>query len=382
MKKKIVVAMVQNKGLYIHIPFCESMCSYCDFSKFYYNSSIVNKYLNSLEKEIKENYKDEEITSIYIGGGTPSSLSINELKKLFSILRTIKKADNIEFTFECNPENMSIDKIKLLKNNGVNRVSIGVQSFDNHILKLLNRNHSKDDVFKLVDNLKQNGIFNINIDLIFGIKNQTIDSIRNDLDHFIKLAIPHISYYSLILEEHTKLYIDKYDEIDDDTCALQYEFVCNYLKSHNYSHYEISNFAKVGYESKHNLVYWNNEHYYGFGCGAHGFINNIRYENTRSITKYNNGNYVLDKHELDVKEDIENQIMLNLRTKYGINKSKFYDKYNKDLTDLFDFRQMIEKGLIVDSGDSFSIPEKYFFISNQIILDIIMGGEDNDRNDR
>ncbi len=380
MKKKIVVAMDQNNAIYIHIPFCDSICSYCDFSKIYYNSIVVDKYLISLEKEIIENYKDEEITSIYIGGGTPSSLSINQLEKLFSILKPIRKSENIEFTFECNPENMTIDKVKLLKENGINRVSIGVQSFNDNILKFLNRKHTKRDVVDLVNTLKNIGINNINIDLIFGVNKQTIDVIEKDLECFTELDIPHISYYSLILEEHTKLYIDGYEEIDDDVCASQYEFICNYLKKHNYSHYEISNFSKKGYESKHNLVYWNNQNYYGFGCGAHGFINNIRYENTRSITKYNNGDYILDKHELDVSEDIENYIMLNLRTKYGINKSEFYNKYNKELTGIFDFNPMIKKRLIVDTGDSFAIPERYFFISNQIILDLIMDGEDDDRN--
>ena len=369
------------KAIYIHIPFCDSLCSYCDFSKFYYNSNLVDNYLTSLEKEIKQNYKNEIIKSIYIGGGTPSSLSIKQLEKLFSIINIIKKDSDLEFTFECNPENMTIDKIKLLKDNGINRVSIGVQSFNGNILKLLNRKHTKDDATALINNLKSVGINNINIDLIFGINNQSIEEIRKDLEYFIKLDIPHLSYYSLILEEHTKLYIDKYEEIDDDTCASQYEYICDYLKEHNYSHYEISNFSKHGYESKHNLVYWNNENYYGFGCGAHGFVNDIRYENTRGITKYNGGNYILDKHKLEINEDMENHIMLNLRTKYGINKSKFYNKYKKDITEIFDFKSLIDNGLIVDSGNSYVIPEKYFFISNQIILDIL-DGENDDRYNR
>lgn len=367
------------KSVYIHIPFCDSLCSYCDFCKFYYEDTLIDKYLTSLEKEIKNTYKNEIIETIYVGGGTPSSLSVNQLKKLFKIISLIKKSSNLEFTFECNPENMTLDKIKLLKENGINRVSIGVQSFNEDILKFLNRKHNKDDVFNLIGNLKDAGINNINIDLIFGINNQGIKDIKNDLEKFIELDIPHISYYSLILEEHTKLYIDKYEEIDDDSCALQYEFICNYLKQHNYSHYEISNFSKQGYESKHNLVYWNNENYYGFGCGAHGFKNNIRYENTRSITKYINGEFILDKHELDINEDIENDIMLNLRTKYGINKKKFYDKYNVKITEIFDFNTLIDKNLIQDTGNNLVIPEKYFFVSNQIILDIL-DGEVHDRN--
>ena len=366
-------------ALYIHIPFCDSICSYCDFCKFYYDESLIDRYLTSLEKEIKSKYKNEIIKTIYIGGGTPSSLSIKQLKKLFSITKLIHFDNNLEFTFECNPENMSLDKIKILKENGVNRVSIGVQSFDDNILKLLNRKHNKDDVVSLINNLKNIGINNINIDLIFGINNQSLDDIKKDLEEFIKLDIPHVSYYSLILEEHTKLYIDKYSEIDDDECAAQYDFICEYLRQHNYSHYEISNFSKEGYESKHNLVYWNNENYYGFGCGAHGFKNNIRYENTRSITKYINGEFILDEHELNINEDIENYIMLNLRTKYGVNKNKFYDRYKTKITEIYDFETLIKKNLIQDTGDSLVIQEKYFFVSNQIILDIL-DGEVHDRN--
>jgi len=368
------------KAVYIHIPFCDSICSYCDFSKFYYNKTIVDNYLQSLEYEINKIYKNDVISSIYIGGGTPSSLTIEQLKKLFSILEKIKKSDSIEYTFECNPENMTIEKIKLLKDRGINRVSIGVQSFNDNILKLLNRKHNKKDVIELVKNLKFYGINNINIDMIFGINNQSINDIKNDLDEFVKLDIPHISYYSLILEKNTQLYISKYKEINDDDCASQYEFICDYLKQHDYSHYEISNFSTKNYESKHNLVYWNNENYYGFGCGAHGYINNIRYENTRSITKYINKNYMLNKYIVDEKEDIENQIMLNLRTSEGINKEKFRNKFKKNITDIYNFDFLIKNGLIIDNVDNIIIPEKYFFISNQIIIDTLMSGDESDRN--
>lgn len=368
------------KSIYIHIPFCDSICTYCDFSKFYYNENIVNEYLNSLEQEIKNKYKGEYISTIYIGGGTPSSLNIEQLKKLFSIIEIIRKNSDVEFTFECNPESMTIDKIKLLKQNGINRISIGVQSFNDKTLKFLNRKHTKRDVVNLINNLKKVGINNINIDLIFGINNQTIEDINNDLQTFINLDIPHVSYYSLILEEHTKLYTDKYIEIDDDMCAFQYDYICKYLKEHNYIHYEISNFSKEEYQSKHNLVYWNNENYYGFGCGAHGFIGNTRYENTRSITKYNSGNYMLNKYKLDIKEDMENQIMLNLRTKYGVNKKNFLKKYKTKINNIFNFDKMIDKGLIKDDNGGYSIPEKYFFTSNQIIIDLLMDGETHDKN--
>jgi len=281
------------KSIYIHIPFCNNICSYCDFNKVFYNKESVSNYLKQLKLEIHNNYKNEKIKTIYIGGGTPSSLSYTELKGLLNITDIFNKTYDCEFTIECNPENMDSQKIGLLKKHGVNRVSIGVQSFNDNILRLLNRNHTKEQVFSLIQNLKSSGIYNINIDLIFGIKGQSLDDIKNDLTEFLKLDIPHLSYYSLILEEHTKLYIDNYQEIDDDIIASQYDFICEYLKKSGYNHYEISNFSKTGYSSTHNLTYWNNEHYYGFGCGAHGYIDDVRYENTRSITKYIDGKYRL-----------------------------------------------------------------------------------------
>ena len=219
------------KSVYIHIPFCNSICSYCDFSKVFYNKKIVKKYLEQLKKEIKKYYNNELVKTIYIGGGTPSSLSYEELNELLKITDIFKKVNDCEFTIECNPENMDDTKIDLITKYGVNRVSIGVQSFNENILKILNRNHNREQVFLLIKNLKESGINNINIDLIFGVQNQSLENIKNDLDKFLMLEIPHISYYSLILEEHTKLYVDNYKEVDDDIVAEHYDFICDYLRN-------------------------------------------------------------------------------------------------------------------------------------------------------
>ena len=366
-------------SIYIHIPFCNNICSYCDFNKVFYNKKLISNYLEQLRLEIQKNYKNEKVKTIYIGGGTPSSLSYTELNELLNITNIFNKSDDCEITIECNPENMDSQKISLLKKNGVNRVSIGVQSFNWNVLKLLNRNHTKEQVFSLIQNLKNIGINNINIDLMFGVREQSLDDIRNDLAEFLKLDIPHLSYYSLILEEHTKLYIDNYQEIDDDIIASQYDFICEYLKNNGYNHYEISNFSKPGYSSMHNLTYWNNEYYYGFGCGAHGYIDDIRYENTRSITKYIDGKYRLFENKISLKENMENEIMLGFRKLDGINKGLFYNKFNKQIDEVFKFNVLIEKGLIKEVDNKLFIPEKHLFISNAILTQLLMDGDLNDR---
>lgn len=361
------------KSVYIHIPFCNNICSYCDFSKMFYYKNNVSKYLDSLETEIINNYKNNNVKSIYIGGGTPSCLSYKELNRLLNIINIFKKSNSCEFTIEWNPEDNDIKKIELLKKYGVNRISIGVQSFNKKILKILNRNHTKKNVSNLINNFKKNGINNINIDLMFGINKQNIFDIKKDLKKFIKLNITHISYYSLILEKNTKLYIDNYAELDDDKQAKQYEYICKFLKKHKYKHYEISNFSKEIYESIHNLTYWNNEEYYGFGLGAHGYINGYRYENTRSINKYISGSYILNKYKVSNKENIENEVILGLRKLEGINTLKFKNKFNCNFFEKFNCNNLLEQKMLIKEDNRVFIPEDKIFISNDILINFIDG---------
>ncbi len=279
-------------SVYIHIPFCDKICSYCDFIKVFYNEKYIEEYLLALEEEINNNYNGEKIETIYIGGGTPTSLKISELKKLFNILKIFKLNDNYEFTVECNIESLTKEKLDLLKKNNVNRLSIGIQTFNEKNLKYLNRFHTKEEVFAKIKYAKDIGFNNINIDLIYALKNETLDDLKKDIDLFLELDINHISTYSLIIEPHTKLYIYNENNIDDDLDYEMYKYICKKLKENNFIHYEISNFSKRGFESKHNLTYWNNLQYYGFGLGASGFINNIRYTNTKNMNKYLNKKFI------------------------------------------------------------------------------------------
>ena len=361
------------KAVYIHIPFCKTICTYCDFCKIFYNKKFVLNYLDKLEEEIKLSYKGEVISTLYIGGGTPSCLSLSELEKLFSIINIFNKSKDIEFTIECNIESLDIDKIKLFKKNGVNRVSIGVQSLNYNNIKFLGRHHTKDMVINVINSLKKEGISNINIDLIYALKGQTILSLKEDLDEYLKLGITHISTYSLMIEPNTKLYINNVKPINEELDSDMYKFICSYLKEHSFKHYEISNFSLEGFESKHNLTYWNNEEYYGFGVGASGYISNIRYDNTKSITKYLNGIYLDNKVILNKNMTIENEFILGFRKIKGINKNKFKFKYNKEICDIIEIKNLLKLGKLEENNEYVFIPEKYLYISNSILVDLVGG---------
>lgn len=351
-----------TKSIYIHIPFCKNICTYCDFCKMYYNNEWVEKYLWALEQEIKKNYKNDLIKTIYVGGGTPSCLTKKQLLKLFSILNKIKLSKNYEFTFECNLEDISEYLIKVLYENKVNRLSIGIQTFNKKYLDLMNRRNT--DIDKKISICKKY-ISNINIDLIYGIENQTIEELKYDLDSFIKLDVPHISLYCLILEEHTILKNNNYKELNNDIQRDMYDLIRSTLRKKGYIHYEISNFSKPGFFSKHNLTYWNNNEYYGFGLGASGFIDNIRYTNTRNINSYLKSNYRCEEEVLSKQENMENEMILGLRKINGVSKKKFYDKYQKRIEDVFNVSKLNS------NSKYFYISKKYLFVENSILVDFI-----------
>ena len=361
--------MSNIKSAYIHIPFCKSICSYCDFSKMYYNSNFVNSYLNALSNEIKEDYKGEMLDTIYIGGGTPSTLNIDELKRLFLITNTLNLSDNYEFTIECNIEDVNKEKLELFKNNKVNRISIGVQSFNNKILKYLNRKYDSEIILKKI-NLAKKYFDNINIDLIYAVNNETIDDLKKDLKMFLSINIPHISCYSLIIEKNTILYNKNEEYISEDLDRLMYDTIEKTLSS-NYCHYEISNYAKKGFESKHNLCYWNNKEYYGFGLSAASYIENKRINNTRNLKKYIEFNRD-KKEEILTKEDkIRYELILGFRKIKGINKKEFYNKYNIDIHDLYNINELLKKGYLNEDDEYIFILKEYIYVSNDILINFI-----------
>lgn len=359
------------KSAYIHIPFCKSICSYCDFCKMNYQKEWIEVYLDVLKEEIEEKYADEYLDTIYIGGGTPSCLSKEELNKLFDIIKIFNLNEEYEFTFECNVNDITEELLNILKENQVNRLSIGVESFNNNNLKLIERKHTFEDALTKINLVKNYGFNNINVDLIYALPEETLSTVKKDINQLLKLDIPHISTYSLIIEEHTKLKIKGIKEIDQDLDAKMYEYIVKKLTNNNYNHYEISNFAKKGYESRHNLTYWNNEYYYGFGLGAHGYVHGVRYENTRSFHDYLNGNYILEENILSKQQIMENELMLGLRKTKGINLNEFFNKYDINLQDVFDIKPLLKtKYLIYKNGNIFVNPSK-LYVMNEILLKLI-----------
>ena len=356
-------------SIYIHIPFCSSICTYCDFCKMYYNKKFIEEYLITLEKEIKERYQGEKVRTIFIGGGTPTSLDNSELTKLLEITKSFNTEDNIEFTIESNVESLTEEKLQIMKNYGVNRLSIGVQSFNKDILKILGRNHTKEDIYNKI-NLAKQYFDNINIDLIYAVTND-INIVKEDLKEFLKLGITHISTYSLIIEDKTILKINNHQNIDEDIDYEMYKLIENTLEVNNYIHYEVSNYAKKDCVSKHNLVYWNNEEYYGFGLGSTSYINNIRRTNTKNLTKYLSGNYIDEEEYESVETRMENEIMLGLRKLEGVNLDTFKEKYNISLEDKYNIEKLLQEKYLIKENNYLKINKEYIYISNEILLKIL-----------
>ena len=352
---------------YIHVPFCENICSYCDFCKMFYNENIVDNYLEQLEKEIRTLYKGEELKTIYIGGGTPSCLSVKQLEKLFEIINLFKKSNNVEFTVECNFSNTTIEKLELFKKYGINRISFGLETTNSKQLKFLEREENSEKTKEIISLCKKLGFDNINVDLMYALPGETIDDLKCDLDFIKSLDIEHVSCYSLIVEDHTKLGIKNTENIDGELDYQMYLEICKFMSDNGFNHYEISNYSKKGYESKHNLVYWNNDKYYGFGLGASGYIDNRRTTNTRSISNYLKGKYLLEEEILEKDDLIYYEIILNLRKSSGIDLEKLYSLYNVKL----DYTELVNLGLLKLDENKLYIPEDKWYISNEIIIRLL-----------
>lgn len=356
-------------SLYIHIPFCKTICSYCDFPKIIAKDELKSKYIENIVNEINNlKIKKDEIYTIYIGGGTPNSISINLLKNLFEALEKYLYCSK-ENTIELNPELINDELIKLLVDYNFNRVSIGVESTVDSVIKTLNRHHNKQMVIDKINKLKLAGINNINLDFMFGIDKTTLDDIKTDLDFIKQMDVTHISYYSLILEENTVLMHlykqNKFKPLDEDLCADMYEYICKYLKSIGFNHYEISNFSKPGFESKHNLVYWECKEYIGIGCGASSYYDDYRIDNERILLRYLKNNEV-NKEYIDLQERKREFFLLGLRKLSGVKISDYIVKFNSNPLADFDFSELIKNGLIKVSNDTIYIPEDKILLANLV----------------
>lgn len=359
------------ESAYVHIPFCKSICSYCDFCKVLYNGPWITKYLNALLLEINNRYDGDKIKTLYIGGGTPSALGIKDIKYLFQILNKMDLSSLEELTFECNLNDINEELLMCLKEHRVNRLSIGIESFNDEKLKFMERYHTYDDAENKISLARSMGFDNINIDLIYGIPGETTKDLIKDLELFLKLKPDHISTYSLIIDDNTKIGISKIDPISEELDASMYEYICDILKKEGFDHYEVSNFAKNGKISKHNLKCWNNEEYYGFGCGAAGYIHGVRYENTKSLTSYLKGKTTLKEEVLSKEDKMYNEAMLGFRKMKGINLEEFYNKYHINFQEAFDIKQVLRDNELIYKDGYIFINPKYIYVMNEILIKII-----------
>lgn len=361
------------KHAYIHIPFCQTICTYCDFCKMFYHEKWVNKYLHQLEKEITTIYNNDILETIYIGGGTPSCLNIRQLEKLLKIITNFKKSPNLEFTIECNFENTTKEKLQLFHKFGVNRLSFGVETVNKKYAKFLGRSISKKQIIEIITTAKSLGFTNINVDLMYAFPNQTIKDIKKDLTFLFSLDINHISTYSLIIEKNTIIDLQNIKPISEDLEYEMYNYICKELSKNDFIHYEISNFSKKSYQSKHNICYWQNKEYYGFGLGASSYLDNKRITNTRSLTKYLQEEYVKETEKLTVEQKIEYELILNLRTKEGLNLKEFKNKYGIEVKDKYNYFNLLLHDLLKEESENLFIPEDKWYISNEIIVKLLEG---------
>lgn len=350
-------------SVYLHIPFCNNICNYCDFCKMIYNDKFFNKYYEKLIKEfdLYKDYLNNTFKTIYIGGGSPSSIGIKNLEKVLKLL-DLKKEKNYEYTVELMPLDIEEELLKLLKDYGVNRISIGIETINIKYQKLFNRVIDRD-VLTYKINLAKKYFDNINLDLMYAFKNQTIKELEEDLDYILSFNVEHISTYSLILENNTYLKYVNYQEIEDSLSSQMYFFIKEKLEYYGYKHYEISNYTKNKI-SKHNMVYWNNEKYLGLGLSASGYIDEIRYTNTKNLDKYPL-NKTIEK--LNLKEKMTYYMILGLRKIEGINKKEFKKIFHKDIYDVYDIKYLLEKEYLLINLDNFYINPKYLYVSNSIL---------------
>lgn len=362
---------------YVHIPFCTQICYYCDFSKVFIKNQPVDTYLVKLMQEV-DYYELPALRTLYIGGGTPTALSAEQLDVLLTKLEARLDLSQLqEFTIEANPGDLTAEKIAVLKRSKVNRISLGVQTFNDRHLRQIGRGHNEAQIYDSISGLKEAGFFNISIDLIYALPGQTMMDIEKNVEKALALDIPHLSLYSLILENHTvfmnrqrrgQLHLPNEDAESD-----MFTYILSELKRQGFDHYEISNFAKPGFESQHNLMYWDNAEYYGIGAGASGYLNGMRYRNQGPIQHYlkavsEQGHARLHEEYLTKAEQMEEEMFLGLRKKSGISVARFEEKFQLSFNDLYGtiVDQLIAEGLLKNNKQQIQMTQKGLFLGDTV----------------
>lgn len=376
----------RTEAVYIHIPFCTNKCFYCDFNSYVLKDQPVMDYLRALDHEMELTVKAHPpgaIKSIFVGGGTPTVLKPDEME---FFLQSVKRhfpvwSDDIEFSMEANPGTTDPEKLKVMREGGVNRISFGVQAFQNSLLSGIGRIHDTDDVYRSLDNARAAGFDNMSIDLMFGLPNQTLEMLAESVDKAVELGLPHYSIYSLKVEEntlfHTMYQKNQLPLPDEEDELNMYLLLMERMKAAGYKQYEISNFAKPGYESRHNMTYWRNEDYYGLGAGAHGYINRQRHVNIKGVNPYNEaaktGLPRLESFEVSREEAMEDFLMVGLRVLDGISRSRFEQQFDASLDEVFKrpLSKMVNAGLLETTEDGYRLSQKGILFGNEVFAEFI-----------
>ncbi|KGX93568.1 coproporphyrinogen III oxidase [Pontibacillus halophilus JSM 076056 = DSM 19796] len=376
-------------SVYIHIPFCQQICHYCDFTKFFYNEELANQYVEALENEIvtEVGRNKQAVRTIFVGGGTPTALSYKQLEH---VLKTIEASFDVhnclEYTFEANPGEFDEDKLALLMSYGVNRISLGVQVFDDEKLEEIGRLHRVKDVYESIRMFEKHGMTNVSIDLMYGLPGQTFEGFKKTLDEALALNLPHYSAYSLQIEPKTVFYQrykkGKLHKPVEEVEADMFELLLNETEKSGVHQYEISNFAKPGYESQHNLTYWNNDYYYGFGSGAHAYLPGKRTVNIRPLPRYvkeanESGRPILHEEVIGKRETMEEQMFLGLRKVNGVSKSLFVHRFGIEIETLYkdELQYLKQKGWLEEDEDYVRLTRQGRIFGNEVFQEFLIEDE-------
>ncbi|MEG0694771.1 MAG: radical SAM family heme chaperone HemW [Erysipelotrichaceae bacterium] len=359
-------------SLYVHIPFCQHICAYCDFFRCGYHEGLADRFLTAFHTDLINQVKEKQLNTIYIGGGTPSALTLSQLDRLLSMLEPYSKQVK-EYTMEANVESLSFEKLKLMKQYGINRLSLGVQSLQESLLKIIERNHTLPQINECIHNAHAVGIDNISIDLIYGLPTQTKAQWELDLKQAVQLDISHLSLYALSIEEHSAFGRKGVKNIDEEIEADMYEMAITLLNQHGFHQYEISSFAKDQCESQHNKAYWHYDDFYGVGCGASGKVNHIRYDMTHNILDYINGKDIKKDIILKEKDEMFEYIMMSMRLKEGLSMLHFKELFDKDFKVYYKqvVDELIEKKLCYEENQSLKTTKQGMLFLNDVIEDFL-----------
>jgi oxygen-independent coproporphyrinogen-3 oxidase len=383
--------MESPKAVYIHIPFCTNKCYYCDFNSVVLKGQPVMDYLKAMEREMERTVSETPpgvIRSIFVGGGTPTVLTAEQMAYFLGTVREHFPhwAEDMEFTMEANPGTVDEDKLRVMKEGGVNRISFGVQSFDDGLLKTIGRIHDTGDVYRSLEAARSVGFDNISIDLMFGLPRQTLEQLDRTLTAALELSLPHYSIYSLKIEENTLFHtLYQRNELplpDEDTELAMYERIIERMRQAGYDHYEISNFAKPGYESRHNMTYWRNEPYYGIGAGAHGYVRGRRHMNIKGVQPYIKAAFerlpVQEQFTVDEREAMEDFMMVGLRMLRGVRDEDFIAQFGVKIEEVFGAQvaDLCGRGLLERTAEGWKLSAQGLIYGNEVFGAFLNSGNE------